>query len=211
MRVCSRWRSAAAASAAAFLARRLSADLSGSDPAVSPGLTGLDRPGGLRCNADGGALPSLSLSAGAYPDQWGNNVNVAPNASSSIGNQSSLLALVTLNIPLARSRSEFSCQTLLKDAQIKARIDNLRLLVEENVISESQYQKALRSLFGAQFVELGANAANPAAGVSVVLPSAGQNAGIWARQVVAARDSRERRMAQAGCRPQAAHCTAPRP
>jgi hypothetical protein len=133
--------------------------------------------GGLRCNADGGALPSLSLSAGAYPDQWGNNVNVAPNASSSIGNQSSLLALVTLNIPLARSRSEFSCQTLLKDAQIKARIDNLRLLVEENVISESQYQKALRSLFGAQFVELGANAANPAAGVSVVLPSAGQNAG----------------------------------
>jgi len=133
--------------------------------------------GGLRCNADGGALPSLSLSAGAYPDQWGNNVNVAPNASSSIGNQSSLLALVTLNIPLARSRSEFSCQTLLKDAQIKARIDNLRLLVEENVISESQYQKALRSLFGAQFVELGVNAANPAAGVSVVLPSAGQNAG----------------------------------
>lgn len=133
--------------------------------------------GGLRCNADGGALPSLSLSAGAYPDQWGNNVNVAPNASSSIGNQSSLLALVTLNIPLARSRSEFSCQTLLKDAQIKARIDNLRLLVEENVISESQYQKALRSLFGAQFVELGANAANPAAGVSLVLPSAGQNAG----------------------------------
>ena len=35
--------------------------------------------------------------------------------------------------------------------------------------------------------------------------------GIWARQVVAALESRERRMAQAGCRPQAAHCTAPRP
>ena len=134
--------------------------------------------GGLRCNADGGALPSLSLSAGAYPDQWGNNVNVAPNASnSSIGNQSSLLALVTLNIPLARSRSEFSCQTLLKDAQIKARIDNLRLLVEENVISESQYQKALRALFGSQFAELGASTASPAAGLTVVLPSAGQNPG----------------------------------
>jgi len=134
--------------------------------------------GGLRCNADGGALPSLNLSAGAYPDQWAGALAVSGNTNTtSIGNQSSLLALVTLNIPLARSRSEFSCQTLLKDAQIKARIDNLRLLVEENVISESQYQKALRSLFGAQFVELGANAANPAAGVSVVLPSAGQNAG----------------------------------
>jgi len=134
--------------------------------------------GGLRCNADGGALPSLSLSAGAYPDQWGNNVNVAPNASnSSIGNQSSLLALVTLNIPLARSRSEFSCQTLLKDAQIKARIDNLRLLVEENVISESQYQKALRALFGPQFDELGASAVSTAAGQTVVLPSTGQDPG----------------------------------
>jgi hypothetical protein len=108
--------------------------------------------GGLRCNSDGGALPSLSLSAGAYPDQWGSNVNLAPNANNnSIGNQSSLLALVTLNIPLARSQSAFNCQALLKDAQIKARIDNLRLLVEENVITESQYHKALRALFGSQF------------------------------------------------------------
>jgi len=134
--------------------------------------------GGLRCNADGGALPSLSLSAGAYPDQWGNNVNVAPNASNnSIGNQSSLLALITLNIPLARSRSEFSCQSLLRDAQIKARIDNLRQLVEENVISESQYQKALRALFGREFGD-GAEAAQAEnRGAPVVVTSAGPDPG----------------------------------
>lgn len=111
--------------------------------------------GGLRCNSDGGALPSLSISAGAYPDQWGNNVNVAPNASNnSIGSQSSLLALVTLNIPLARNQGNFSCLALLKDAQIKARIDNLRQLLEENVITERQFQKALAALFGPELAEI---------------------------------------------------------
>ena len=127
--------------------------------------------GGLRCNSESGALPSLNLSAGAYPDQWGNNVNVAPNASNnSIGNQSSLLALVTLNIPLARSQANFNCLSLLKDAQIKARMDNLRQLVEEDVITESQYHKALLSLFGP--LANGQIEARPASqgGVTLVVP-----------------------------------------
>ena len=124
--------------------------------------------GGLRCNSDAGALPNLALSAGAYPDQWGTNVNLATQANNnSIGSQSSLLALVTLNIPLARSRSEFSCQTLLKDAQIKARIDNLRLLVEENVITESQYKRALRSLFGSEFEDKSPQSQGPSNGLSL--------------------------------------------
>ena len=148
--------------------------------------------GGLRCSADGGGVPSLSLSAGAYPDQWGNNVNVAPNANNnSIGSQSSFLALVTLNIPLARSQSDFNCQALLKDAQIKARIDNLRQLVEDNVITESQYQKALRGLFGAELSSaLQAPAAAPAAGGAALTVSStgvddgdlGQNGGRGPRQ-----------------------------
>jgi hypothetical protein len=124
--------------------------------------------GVLRCNSDSGALPSLSLSAGAYPDQWGYNVNVAPNANnSSIGSQSSLLALATLNIPLARSQVNFSCQTLLRDAQIKARIDNLRQLVEENVITESQYKRALRSLFGSEFEDKSPQIQGPSNGLSL--------------------------------------------
>lgn len=127
--------------------------------------------GGIRCNSDGGALPSLSVSAGAYPDQWGNNVNVAPNANNnSIGSQSSLLALITLNIPLARSQSSFSCLALLKDAQIKARIDNLRQLLEENVISESQYQKALRALFGPELADISQSQTNQQAGSRLVVP-----------------------------------------
>jgi hypothetical protein len=124
--------------------------------------------GGLRCNSDSGALPSLSISAGAYPDQWGYNVNVAPNATNStIGSQSSLLALATLNIPLARSQVNFSCQSLLKDAQIKARIDNLRQLVEEGVITESQYKKALKALFGSDFTDPALTTRQPPKGVSV--------------------------------------------
>jgi len=105
--------------------------------------------GAVRCNADAGALPNLSLSAGAYPDQWGNSVSVAQsNGNASIGNQSSLLAMLSLNVPLARGDKAFSCQPLLKDAMIRTRMDNLRQLVDEEVISESQYKQALLSLYG---------------------------------------------------------------
>ena len=38
--------------------------------------------GNVRCNADAGALPNLSLSAGAYPDQWGNSISVAQSNAS---------------------------------------------------------------------------------------------------------------------------------
>ena len=105
--------------------------------------------GTVRCNAEGGALPNLSVSAGAYPDQWGNSISVAQsNGNASIGNQSALLAMVSLNIPLARSHNAFSCQALLKDAMIRTRMDNLRQLVDEEVISEAQYKQALLNLYG---------------------------------------------------------------
>jgi hypothetical protein len=105
--------------------------------------------GNVRCNSDGGALPNLSVSAGAYPDQWGNRISVAQSSgNASIGNQSSLLAMVSLNIPLAGSNPRFSCQALLKDAVIRTRMENLRQLVDEDVITESQYKQALLSLYG---------------------------------------------------------------
>jgi hypothetical protein len=42
----------------------------------------------------------------------------------------------------------FSCQPLLKDAMIRTRMENLRQLVDEEVITESQYKQALLSLYG---------------------------------------------------------------
>ena len=105
--------------------------------------------GNVRCNSDGGALPNLSISAGAYPDQLGNSISLSQqNSSSTIGNQSTMMALLSLNIPLKASNPKFSCLSLLKDAQIKTRMENLRQLVDEDVITESQFKKALLSLYG---------------------------------------------------------------
>ena len=126
--------------------------------------------GAVRCNSDGGALPNLSISAGAYPDQWGNTISVAQaNSNSSIGNQSSLLAMVSLNIPLARSHANFSCQPLLKDAIIRTRMENLRQLVDEEVISESQYKQALLGLYGPLSNRELALPAPPSSGASITL------------------------------------------
>jgi len=41
----------------------------------------------------------------------------------------------------------FSGQPLLKDAIIRTRMENLRQLVDEDIITESQYKKALLSLY----------------------------------------------------------------
>lgn len=79
------------------------------------------------------------------------------------------MALVSLNIPLKSSNPQFSCESLLKDAQIKTRMENLRQLVDEEVISESQYKKALLNLFGplnSSELEL---PKSPAGGVSLVV------------------------------------------
>ena len=59
-----------------------------------------------------------------------------------------MMALLSLNIPLKASNPKFSCLSLLKDAQIKTRMENLRQLVDEDVITESQFKKALLSLYG---------------------------------------------------------------
>ncbi len=139
----------------------------------------IDLGGGIRCSSDGGSVPSLSFSAGAYPDQWGaaNEVILAPNAASNVGNRSSLLAMLSINVPLAKTSQSFDCNALLKDAQIKARIENLRQLVDEDVISESQYRKALLKLFGPLSEELGVLEPAPTAGSSVVVPPAATGPG----------------------------------
>lgn len=138
----------------------------------------IDLGGGIRCSSEGGSIPSLSFSAGAYPDQFGVNngldlmpISIAPNA----GNSSTLMALMSLNIPLASTNQNFDCTSLLKDAQIKARIENLRQLVDEDVISESQYRKALIKLFGPLTQELGEISPAPTEGSTIVIPERGSD------------------------------------
>lgn len=79
------------------------------------------------------------------------------------------MALVSLNVPLRVSNSKFSCLSLLKDAQIKTRMENLRQLVDEDVITESQYKKALLGLYGPLSDSALEPSKSPPGGASLVL------------------------------------------
>lgn len=114
----------------------------------------LDLGGGVRCSFEGGAGPSLSLSVGAYPDVLMRDVVVNSNVSN-VASQSGIFSLITLNLPLGGSKNRFSCDDLLEDAKLRARLQSLRELADENIISESQYQEAVFDLYK-KF--LGANA-----------------------------------------------------
>ncbi len=106
----------------------------------------LDLGGGVRCSLEGGASPSLSLSVGAYPDLIFDNVVVNPT-SSSAGQQSQLFALATINIPLNQRNSNFSCDPLLQDVQLRTRLQSLRELADENILTESQYRQAVTDAY----------------------------------------------------------------
>lgn len=66
---------------------------------------------------------------------------------SNVGSQSGLFSLITLNIPLGGSKNRFSCDDLLEDAKIRARLQSLRELADENIISEQQYRDAVFGLY----------------------------------------------------------------
>lgn len=122
--------------------------LSPTQPSMTRSRVIIDFGNGIRCSSDGGSIPSLSVSAGAYPDTMGIAINNQSN-NSSINTNSSLIGLVTLHVPLHRSKASVDCETLLKESLLKARIENLRQLLEEEVITEIQFREALRKVAGA--------------------------------------------------------------
>jgi hypothetical protein len=128
----------------------------------------IDFGNGIRCSSDGGSIPSLSVSAGAYPDAMGIAIN-NQSSNSSITSNSSLIGLVTLHVPLHRSKASVDCETLLKESLLKARIENLRQLLEEEVITEIQFREALRKVAGA--VPNGGEQTMPAANPTVEIIS----------------------------------------
>jgi hypothetical protein len=84
---------------------------------------------------------------GAYPDLIFDNVVVNPNSSGSAGQQSQLFALASINIPLNQKVNNFSCDQLLQDVQLRTRLQSLRELADENILSESQYRTAVMEAF----------------------------------------------------------------
>lgn len=132
----------------------------------------LDLGGGVRCSFEGGSSPSLSMSVGAYPDLLLNNVVVTPSTSGNVGSQSELFGVITLNIPLGQKNSAFSCMELLRDVQMRARLQSLRDLADENIISEAQYRKLAIDIFKKQFgSDVDASLAPPTPGNAVTLPA----------------------------------------
>jgi len=102
----------------------------------------LDVGGGVRCSLEGGVSPSVSFSLGAYPDLIFGNAVINSTTSSS-GQQSQLFALATLNIPLNQKANGFSCDQLLQDVQLRTRLQTLRELSDENILTETQFKRAV--------------------------------------------------------------------
>lgn len=121
--------------------------LNPSQATMSPARVTIDFGNGIRCSSDGGSIPSLSFSAGAYPDQWGVSRNSSANGL--VNGTSSMMGLVTLHVPLQARKPGVDCETMLQESLLKARIENLRQLLEEEVISETQFRQALAKMAGA--------------------------------------------------------------
>ncbi|MBT65756.1 MAG: hypothetical protein CMN98_01270 [Synechococcus sp. NP17] len=98
-----------------------------------------------RCSSSGGSVPSLSLSVGADP--YAVNYFNDFNAETSSNNSSPFLGIVSLNIPLRNTNQNFNCNELHDLAVRKSKLNSLREMVDEQIITEDQYSKAVQNLY----------------------------------------------------------------
>ena len=98
-----------------------------------------------RCSSSGGSVPSLSLSVGADP--YAVNYFNDFNAETSSNNSSPFLGIVSLNIPLRKTNQNFNCNELHDLAVRKSKLNSLREMVDEQIITEDQYSKAVQNLY----------------------------------------------------------------
>ena len=98
-----------------------------------------------RCSSSGGDVPSLSLSVGAdpYAVNYFNDFDI--NDSSQ--RNSPFLGIVSLNIPLQRTNQNFNCSKLHDLAVKKSKLSSLREMVDEEIITDEQYTKAVQNLY----------------------------------------------------------------
>lgn len=113
------------------------------------------------------------MGIGAYPDLLVNDIQIDSN-SATTGGQSKLFALISLNIPLAATTDRFSCNELLKDTQIRARIQSLRELLDDDIITEVSYRKAVRKVYESMAGRIDDQNEQEAApqGSTVIIPAA---------------------------------------
>ena len=98
---------------------------------------------GVSCSAAGGSVPSITMSVGADPYAINDFDGLAGNTNAS----SPFLGIVSLNIPLKRTSQSFSCNDLYDLAVKKSKLASLRELVDEQIISEDQYARAVQNIY----------------------------------------------------------------
>lgn len=98
---------------------------------------------GTRCSSTGGNVPSLTMSVGADPYALTEFGEVETS-----NNKSPFLGIVSLNIPLTRTGQAFNCNELHDLAVKKSKLNTLREMVDEEIITDQQYIKAVQSLYG---------------------------------------------------------------
>ena len=100
---------------------------------------------GTRCSSSGGNVPSLSVAVGAdpYSINYFNDFDINDNSN----RNSPFLGIVSINIPLQRTNQNFNCSQLHDLAVKKSKLTSLREMVDEQIITEDQYTKAVQNLY----------------------------------------------------------------
>lgn len=117
--------------------------LSPSQQQATRSRVSIDLGGGLRCSSDGGNTPTLALSVGAYPDLLVNGAPGITETLTSAGSQSSLFSVLSFSFPLGQTNQNFDCTPLLTEGRLRARLQSLRELVDDDIITEAEYKKAV--------------------------------------------------------------------
>ena len=100
---------------------------------------------GTRCSSSGGSVPSLSVAVGAdpYAVNYFNDFDITENSN----RNSPFLGIVSINIPLQGTSQNFNCSELHDLAVKKSKLASLRDMVDEQIITEDQYTRAVQNLY----------------------------------------------------------------
>ena len=95
----------------------------------------LDMGNGIRCSSDGGSVPTLSMSVGALPDRL---YDVYDDFNRN--GPSPLSAMISVNVPLLQTSQDFRCNDLFEQALVRSKIENLREMYDEGILTDRQFQ-----------------------------------------------------------------------
>ena len=85
----------------------------------------------------------MAVGADPYSINYFNDFDINDNSN----RNSPFLGIVSINIPLQRTNQNFNCSQLHDLAVKKSKLTSLREMVDEQIITEDQYTKAVQNLY----------------------------------------------------------------